>query len=332
MSFKSDHRWNTFHRLLHNAEGGQDTGKVRKTEWKLLPVNGLNVATGQRYEGQLVFLPWPPSLLSPSPSSLLSLPSCEEEVALWEGRWGWGGGWWVSIDTWFCITVCVSASPLPPAEPRLVVSAPAKLLLCSAQQAGSDLCVRPPERRRRRRGACRDLSPPLLLTPACAVLLLQRSDLAGLPTQRCRGFSFLALNRCRLLLLIPLWWDVKYRCIETWTLTGHRYRPEQTIPTGDFLQSVNVKSFDFTLIFFCLYFSQCECLNPVWCHMGRWYLPPHWWWLSQPAWCWLCSLRPPCGRLSFCSLCTQEEGLSKASVLAGSCKHKAKYCLFSRDT
>lgn len=55
--------------------------------------------------------------------------------------------------------VCVSASPLPPAESQLVVSAPAKLLLCSAQQAGSDLCMRPPERRRRR-GACRDLSPP----------------------------------------------------------------------------------------------------------------------------------------------------------------------------
>lgn len=181
-----------------------------------------------------------PSLTPLSPSLSLSLPSCEEEVALWEG----GGWWWVSIDTWFCITVCVSAPPLPPAEPQLVVSAPAKLLLCFAQQAGSDLCMRPPERRRRR-GACRDLSPPLYLTPACAVLLLQRSDLAGLPTQTCSSFSFLALNRCRLLLLFPLWWDIKYRCIETWTVTGHRYRPEQTIPTSDFLQSVNVKSLDF---------------------------------------------------------------------------------------
>lgn len=97
--------------------------------------------------------------------------------------------------------------------------------------------------------------PPLYLTPACAVLFLQRSDLAGLPTQMCSSFSFFALNRCCLLLLFPLWWDIKCRCIETGTVTGHRDRPERTIPTGDFLQSVNVKVFWLYIDFFCLYFS-----------------------------------------------------------------------------
>lgn len=104
-----------------------------------------------------------PTLTPLSPLSSLS----EEEVALWEGSGGAVGaererGRGVMSQYRHMILhhcVFVSASPLPPAEAQLVVSAPAKLLLCSTQQAGSDLCMRPPERRRRR-GACRDLSPP----------------------------------------------------------------------------------------------------------------------------------------------------------------------------